>query len=67
MTSLYLNPTKISFHAALFSGTYHFSAGISGLAYLGLGIGFFIASGLAASLGNVIYKKVFHLLLSTQS
>ncbi|KAK7694478.1 hypothetical protein QCA50_001664 [Cerrena zonata] len=42
----------------LFSETYHFSAGISGLAYLGLGIGFFIAAGLAASLGNVIYKKL---------
>ncbi|CAL1696592.1 unnamed protein product [Somion occarium] len=42
----------------LFLETYHFSVGVSGLAYLGLGIGFFIASGIGAYLGNIIYKRL---------
>ncbi|KZV69848.1 MFS general substrate transporter [Peniophora sp. CONT] len=39
----------------LFANTYGFNAGTSGLAYLGLGIGFFLATMMGGHLGNIIY------------
>ena len=41
-----------------FSKTYHFSPGVGGLAYLGLGIGFIIAMGFGARFADQIYKDV---------
>lgn len=43
---------------ALFLNTYHFSVGTSGLAYIGLGVGFILASVIGARAGDTIYKKV---------
>ncbi|KAJ7100208.1 multidrug resistance protein 4 [Mycena belliarum] len=40
----------------LFTTTYGFSTGIGGLMYLGLGIGFFLATGLGARFSNAQYK-----------
>lgn len=45
-------------HIALFSDVYHFSIGISGLAYIGLGVGFISATLASAHIGNIIYAKV---------
>lgn len=42
----------------LFSDVYHFSAGISGLTYIGLGVGFLTATYGAARIGNNIYANV---------
>lgn len=42
----------------LFSGIYGFSAGISGLCYIGLGIGFFAATFFGASYADKIYLYV---------
>ncbi|VDB97006.1 unnamed protein product [Peniophora sp. CBMAI 1063] len=39
----------------LFADKYGFNAGTSGLAYLGLGIGFFLATMMGGHLGNIIY------------
>lgn len=48
--------------AQFFATTYGFKAGVGGLAYLGLGVGFLLATGLGAKVGNSIYIKVsyFH-------
>lgn len=47
----------------LFHGTYGFSTGIGGLAYLGLGVGFFAATMFGAKFSDQVYKHVspFHL------
>jgi hypothetical protein len=42
----------------LFSKTYHFSPGVGGLAYLGLGIGFISATMFGARFADQIYKDV---------
>lgn len=42
----------------LFTGIYHFSIGISGLAYIGLGLGFVSATVVGASVADSIYQKV---------
>ncbi|KAJ7121826.1 multidrug resistance protein 4 [Mycena crocata] len=42
----------------LFTETYGFSVGISGLAYLGLGIGFILASGVGAVINKKFYFKL---------
>ncbi|EIM90581.1 MFS general substrate transporter [Stereum hirsutum FP-91666 SS1] len=42
----------------LFSDVYHFSAGISGLTYIGLGVGFLTATYGAARIGNNIYANL---------
>lgn len=42
----------------LFLNTYHFSTGISGLCYIGLGVGFVTAAIYSAFLSNQIYQKV---------
>ncbi|KAG2132064.1 major facilitator superfamily domain-containing protein [Suillus clintonianus] len=39
----------------LFSGVYHFSTGVSGLAYIGVGVGFLSATILGAKLSNMTY------------
>ncbi|KAF5343601.1 hypothetical protein D9757_013686 [Collybiopsis confluens] len=44
--------------SALYLNVYHFNTGTSGLAYLGLGIGFFLATLIGAYVGNVIYAKL---------
>ena len=51
----------------LFSGIYGFSAGISGLCYIGLGIGFFAATFFGASYADKIYLYVSPLLLYQSS
>ncbi|KAI0053811.1 multidrug resistance protein 4 [Auriscalpium vulgare] len=42
----------------LFLETYHFSVGVSGLAYLGLGIGFVLSTLIGAKAGNAIYQRL---------
>jgi hypothetical protein len=42
----------------LFSEVYHFSIGIGGLAYFGLGVGFIFAAIFGAKLSNKIYLHV---------
>ena len=42
----------------LFATVYHFSVGIAGLAYLGLGLGFLSAAILGARLSDQIYHRV---------
>lgn len=42
----------------LFSKVYHFSTGIGGLAYIGLGVGFVSATILGASIADKIYLTV---------
>lgn len=42
----------------LFTGIYHFSIGVSGLAYIGLGLGFVSATVVGASVADSIYQKV---------
>ncbi|CCL99688.1 uncharacterized protein FIBRA_01709 [Fibroporia radiculosa] len=42
----------------LFAGVYHFSTGISGLAYIGLGLGFMVATVIGASVADKIYKSL---------
>jgi predicted MFS family arabinose efflux permease len=44
--------------AKFFGETYHFKAGVGGLAYLGLGVGFFLASVFGAKFADSIYKSV---------
>jgi len=44
--------------ASFFGKTYHFKAGIAGLAYLGLGIGFILATIFGAKFADSIYKYV---------
>lgn len=46
------------FTADLFQSTYGFSTGVGGLAYLGLGIGFLLASFSSAKFTDGIYKYV---------
>jgi hypothetical protein len=46
------------FTADLFQSTYGFSPGAGGLAYLGLGVGFFLASFTSAKFADRIYKYV---------
>lgn len=41
----------------LFSNIYGFSTGIGGLAYIGLGLGFFLATIVGASIADEIYQK----------
>ena len=41
-----------------FKEAYNFSPGIGGLCYLGLGIGFFIATMFGAKIGDQIYASV---------
>ncbi|EPT02765.1 hypothetical protein FOMPIDRAFT_1022680 [Fomitopsis schrenkii] len=42
----------------LFTGIYHFSIGVSGLAYIGLGFGFVLATVVGASVADGIYQKL---------
>ncbi|KAF9530281.1 multidrug resistance protein 4 [Crepidotus variabilis] len=42
--------------AEFFAETYHFSPGVGGLAYLGLGVGFFIATIFGAKFADGVYK-----------
>jgi hypothetical protein len=42
----------------LFSNIYHFSTGIGGLAYIGLGAGFISATVFGAKISNKSYTKV---------
>lgn len=44
--------------AAFFSKTYGFKAGVGGLAYLGLGVGFFIATMVGAKFAGEVYQYV---------
>lgn len=44
--------------ADFFSKTYHFSAGVGGLAYLGLGAGFFLATLAGGRLAGQVYTRV---------
>jgi len=46
------------FIADLFQSTYGFSPGVGGLAYLGLGIGYLLASFSSAKFADGIYKYV---------
>ncbi|KAI0053098.1 MFS general substrate transporter [Auriscalpium vulgare] len=41
----------------LFSDVYHFTPGIAGLAYLGIGIGFVLATVIGGHVGNQLYRK----------
>jgi len=49
----------LTHYAALYSTTYGFGPGLSGLAYLGLGVGFILATLFGARIGNGIYHKVW--------
>ena len=42
----------------IFADTYHFSTGIGGLAYIGLGVGFVFAVVFGSKFGDLIYKHV---------
>lgn len=42
----------------LFNDTYGFGPGVGGLAYLGMGVGFFIAMFFAARVADWIYRTV---------
>jgi hypothetical protein len=42
----------------LFSNIYHFSTGVGGLAYIGLGVGFLSATVFGANISNQIYTNV---------
>ncbi|KAK1220544.1 hypothetical protein PQX77_016684 [Marasmius sp. AFHP31] len=44
--------------AKLFKTTYGFDAGVGGLVYLGLGVGFMVATYFGASISNTIYKRL---------
>lgn len=44
--------------ATFFGKTYHFRPGIGGLSYLGLGVGFVLATIFGAKIGDEIYKYV---------
>jgi len=44
--------------ADIFSTVYGFDTGAGGLAYLGLGVGFLVASLFGAKFGSGMYKKV---------
>ena len=48
----------ISTFANFFAETYHFNLGVAGLTYLGLGVGFFLASIFGAKFADNIYKYV---------
>jgi hypothetical protein len=53
------SPTlSYSFTVEFFQTTYRLSPGLGGLAYLGLGIGFFLATILGANLADYIYRRV---------
>jgi hypothetical protein len=45
-------------HPALFSEVYHFSTGVGGLAYIGIGIGFFSATIFGVKFSDKIYIYV---------
>lgn len=47
-----------SFTVAFFKKTYGFAPGVGGLAYLGLGVGFFLATIFGARFADQIYKHV---------
>lgn len=49
---------SLNYVSDLFTEVYHFSVGISGLAYLGLGVGFIIASVFSAKMSSQIYRRV---------
>jgi hypothetical protein len=44
--------------SAFFSETYGFKAGVGGLAYIGLGLGFFAATLFGAKFADQVYKYV---------
>ena len=44
--------------ADIFSRVYGFNTGVGGLAYLGLGVGFIVATLFGAKIGHEIYKTV---------
>ena len=48
----------LSFVSALFADVYHFSVGISGLAYIGLGLGFIAAAIFGAKISDQMYLRV---------
>lgn len=47
-----------SFNEAFFKKTYGFAPGVGGVAYLGLGVGFFLATIFGAKFADQIYKHV---------
>ena len=50
----------------LFNGIYGWGPGVSGLAYLGPGMGFVVATGIGTPLMNKIYLSVRHPTLGTE-
>lgn len=55
MLNLRMNPNTLS---DLFATVYHFGVGVTGLAYLGLGLGFFVATLFGARMSDQIYHRV---------
>lgn len=53
-----IEPITDSLRAALFSDVYHFSIGMGGLAYIGLGLGFLLSAIVGAKLSDRIYVYV---------
>jgi len=53
-----IEPITNSLRAALFSDVYHFSIGMGGLAYIGLGLGFLLSAIVGAKVSNQIYVYV---------
>jgi hypothetical protein len=51
----------------IFADTYHFSTGIGGLAYIGLGVGFGFAVVFGSKFGDLIYKHVSNLFAFEQN
>ncbi|OAX31004.1 hypothetical protein K503DRAFT_704440, partial [Rhizopogon vinicolor AM-OR11-026] len=49
------NAITNSLYPALFSDVYHFSIGMGGLAYIGVGLGFVFSAIVGAKLSNKIY------------
>lgn len=59
MVSIHIATVSLDFQRLdLFKTNYGFKAGVGGLAYLGLGIGFVLSAILGAKFANQVYLKV---------
>ncbi|KAH0840060.1 major facilitator superfamily domain-containing protein [Lanmaoa asiatica] len=56
--SLYMALMNLDSFSELFAGVYHFSVGIGGLAYIGIGVGFFIATIFGVKISDQIYHRL---------
>ena len=64
--SIQKDRTKMTVYIDLFSNVYHFSAGVSGLCYIGLGLGFLSATIFGASFADRVYLTVSNNVYATR-